>query len=82
MEIPKFRKYNLKHLRRIGAGEKMAFYVGVSQYHKRTNILFISYREDTDYVGGLYALPIDLLDSLIRCLEWIKKKVEEEENNG
>ena len=83
MKIPdKLKCYNLSHLRRIGAGERIAFYVGVSQYHKRTNLLFISYRESTDYVAGLYALPIDLLDSLINALSEIKNELKGGESDG
>jgi len=78
----KLKCYNLSHAKRIGEGERIAFYVGVSQYHKRTNLLFISYRESTDYVAGLYALPIDLLDSLINALQEIRDGLKGGEDDG
>jgi len=71
-------RYNLRFVERIGKGARMTFYVGLSEYHNRLNLLIVSYREDSKYVGGLYALPASLIQEFINALSRLRDKIKSE----
>jgi hypothetical protein len=68
-------KYNLQDVFKIGEGEKAEFYIAVSVYKDKRTLLFLNVNKTSKWVGGLYAMPIELLDQLIERLQVIKSKV-------
>jgi hypothetical protein len=68
-------KYNLQDVFKIGEGEKAEFYIAISIYKDKKTLLFMNVNKATGWVGGLYAMPIELLDQLIHSLNVIKSRV-------
>ena len=68
-------KYNLTDIYKVGEGEKAEFYIAVSTYKDRKTLLFLNVNKTSKWVGGMYAIPLELLDSLIERLQVIRKRV-------
>ena len=64
----KFRKIPLIYSEKIYEGSKMNFYIGLSRYGDEYRLVFYTENPKTEYVGGLFSIPIDAIPQIYEAI--------------
>lgn len=70
------QKLGVQYYTKIGDGKRASFYVSISEYQKETRIMFLTINERSNWIGGKYAIPADLIHDLILSLMRVEDRLE------
>ena len=78
MNGEKYRKIPLIYGEKIYEGSKMDFYIGLSKYGDEYRLVFFTKNPKTEYVGGLFSIPIDAIPHIYEAIPRVLSALQKE----